>query len=195
MKQCKIQSDEGVQLIKISLLRKRLRSELANLSHVSLGQRQVIVQEVQNIISFVDERNNMCMELAARKFYLEGWRQVLETLLATGSLSDLSYTNRWNILTQIVQDIFSKCLSAENTLPDLVHYLSGVMVILVASLRACALDGTSDPASSVPSLSVALDYVRCLDGTVLRTPAGNPMDYCFKSIQSLFIMFLCVYKF
>ena len=103
MKQCKIQSDEGVQLIKISLLRKRLRSELANLSHVSLGQRQVIVQEVQNIISFVDERNNMCMELAARKFYLEGWRQVLETLLATGSLSDLSYTNRRNILTQIVQ--------------------------------------------------------------------------------------------
>jgi len=24
---------------------------------------------------------------------------------------------------QITQDIFSKCLAAENTLPDLVHYL------------------------------------------------------------------------
>lgn len=173
VKQCEITSEEEVQLTKIALLQNRLRSELANLTNVALGQRQLIVQEVQNILSFVVQRNNIRLELSARRFYLEGWRQVLECLLATGSLNDLSYTHRWNILTQITQDIFTKCLAAENTLPDLVHYLSGVMVILLAGLRTCALEGVGESGSSSGATQTPSDYVRCLDGTILRTPNGN----------------------
>ena len=172
VKQCEIVSEEGVQLTKISLLQNRLRSELANLTNIALGQRQLIVQEVQNILSFVVQRNNIRLELSARRFYLEGWRQVLECLLATGSLNDLSQTHRWNILTQITQDIFTKCLAVDNTLPDLVHYLSGVMVILLAGLRACALEGAGESGSLSTTAQVPTDYVRCLDGTILRTPNG-----------------------
>ena len=171
VKQCEIVSEDEVQLTKISLLQNRLRSELANLTNVALGQRQLIVQEVQSILSFVVQRNNIRLELSARRFYLEGWRQVLECLLATGSLNDLSHTQRWNILTQITQDIFTKCLTADSTLPDLVHYLSGVMVILLAGLRACSLEGVGESGSSTAQMPA--DYVRCLDGTVLRTPSGN----------------------
>jgi nuclear pore complex protein Nup205 len=176
VKQCEIISEEDVQLTKIALLQNRLRSELANLTNVALGQRQLIVQEVQNILSFVVQRNNIRLELSARRFYLEGWRQVLECLLATGSLNDLSYTHRWNILTQITQDIFSKCLAADNTLPDLVHYLSGVMVILLAGLRACALEGVGESGASSGPTKMPSDYVRCLDGTILRTPNGITVD-------------------
>lgn len=167
-------SDEGVQLTKISLLQSRLRSELTSLTNVALGQRQLLMQEVQNVMSFVVQRNNLRLELAARRFYLEGWRQVFECLLATGALNDLPHTHRWNFLTQITQDIFSKCLSVENTLPELVHSLAGVMVILLAGLRACALEGASSEAgltSATPQ--VPSDYVRCLDGTILRTPTGK----------------------
>ena len=60
----------------MSLLRARLRAELAGLTHVALGQRQVIVQEMQHILQFVVQRNNLRLQLAARKFYLDGWRQV-----------------------------------------------------------------------------------------------------------------------
>lgn len=173
VKQCEIVSEDDVQLTKISLLQNRLRSELANLTNVALGQRQLIVQEVQNILSFVVQRNNIRLELSARRFYLEGWRQVLECLLATGSLNDLTHSQRWNILTQITQDIFTKCLTADNTLPDLVHYLSGVMVILLAGLRACALEGVAESGSLSTTAQVPADYVRCLDGTILRTPNGT----------------------
>lgn len=173
VKQCEIVSEDDIQLTKISLLQNRLRSELAHLTNVALGQRQLIVQEVQNILSFVVQRNNIRLELSARRFYLEGWRQVLECLLATGSLSDLSNTHRWNILTQITQDIFTKCLSSDNTLPDLVHYLSGVMVILLAGLRACSLEGTTETRSLSTKAQFPADYVRCLDGTILRTPSSG----------------------
>ena len=173
IQQCEIQSEEGVQLTKMALLQNRLRSELSNLTNVALGQRQLIMQEIQNILTFVVQRNNIRLEMAARRFYLEGWRQVIETLLTTGSLNDLSHTNRWNILTQITQDIFSKCLAAENTLPDLVHYLSGVMVILLTGLRACAIDGGKENNSIQSAIHLPSDYVRCLDGTILRTPIGT----------------------
>jgi len=73
-------------------------------------------------------------------------------------------------LTQITQDIFSKCLAAENTLPDLVHYLSGVVVILLTGLRACAIDGGKEKNSIQSAIHLPTDYVRCLDGTILRTP-------------------------
>ncbi|KAK4018432.1 hypothetical protein OUZ56_000486 [Daphnia magna] len=175
VKQCEIVSEEDVQLTKISLLQNRLRSELANLTNVALGQRQLIVQEVQNILSFVVQRNNIRLELSARRSYLEGWRQVLECLLATGSLNDLSYAQQWNILTQITQDIFTKCLTTDNSLPDLVHYLSGVMVILLAGLRACALEGVNETGSSSNATQVPSDYVRCLDGTILRTQSARSM--------------------
>ena len=173
VKQCEIRSDEGVEITKISLLESRLRSEISNLTNVALGQRQRIMQEVHNILSFVVQRNNIRLELASRKFYLEGWRQVLETLLATGSLNNLSYTSRWNILTQIIQDVFSKCLTTDNTLPELVNYLSGVMIILLAGLRACALVGASESGAIAASALQPSDYVRCLDGTLLRTPTGK----------------------
>ena len=173
IKQCEIHSEEGVQLTKMALLQNRLRSELSNLTNVALGQRQLIMQEIQNILSFVVQRNNTRLEMAARKFYLEGWRQVVETLLTTDSLNDLSHTNRWNILTQITQDIFSKCLAAENTMPELVHYLSGVMVILLTALRACAIDGGKEKRSIQSAIHLPSDYVRCLDGTILRTPIGT----------------------
>ena len=172
VKQCEIVSEEGVQLTKMSLLQSRLRSELANLINVALGQRQLIMQEVQNVLSFVKQRNNIRLEVASRRFYLEGWRQVLESLLATGSLNDLSHT-RWNILTQITQDIFSKCLAVDNTLPDLVHYLSGVMVILLAGLRTCALESAKESDCLSSNTQVPSDYVKCLDGTILRNPTGT----------------------
>lgn len=189
VKQCEFVSDEGVQLTKISLLQNRLRSELTNLTNVALGQRQLLVQEVQNVMSFVVQRNNMRLELAARRFYLEGWRQVLECLLATGALNELPHSHRWNILTQITQDIFSKCLAVDNNLPDLVHYLAGVMVILLAGLRACALEGTGEMGSTTAAQQVPSDYVRCLDGTILRTPNGKSSIFgCFVTIPEEFVI-------
>lgn len=69
---------------------------------------------------------------------------MLETLLATGSLDSLVPTNRWNVLTQIIQDVFAKCLAADgNPLPELVHCLSRAIVILMTGLRACALEAAS----------------------------------------------------
>lgn len=173
VKQCEFLSEEGVQLTKISLLQNRLRSELTNLTNVALGQRQLLLQEVQNVMSFVMQRNNIRLELASRRFYLEGWRQVLESLLATGALNELPHSHRWNILTQITQDIFSKCLATDSTLPDLVHYLAGVMVILLAGLRACALEGVSDLSATSGAQQIPSDYVRALDGTILRAPNGK----------------------
>ena len=173
VKQCEYVSEEGVQMTKISLLQNRLRGELTNLTNVALGQRQLLMQEVQNVMSFVIQRNNLRLELASRRFYLEGWRQVLECLLATGALVELPHSQRWNILTQITQDIFSKCLAVDNNLSDLVHYLAGVMVILLAGMRACALEGTNDSGTTSATPQVPSDYVRCLDGTILRTPNGN----------------------
>lgn len=177
VKQCEIMSEEGVQLTKVSLLQNRLRSELANLTNVALSQRQSIMQEVQSLLAFVVLRNNIRLELAARRFCLEGWKQVLECLLATGSLNDVSQTNRWNILTQITQDIFTKCLTADNILPELVHCLSGVMIILLAGLRACALVGSSETGTLSTTAQAPSDYVKCLDGTILRTPSGNFIFY------------------
>lgn len=186
VKQCEIVSEEGVQLTKMSLLQSRLRSELANLINVALGQRQLIMQEVQNVLSFVKQRNNIRLEIASRRFYLEGWRQVLESLLATGSLNDLSHTQRWNILTQVTQDIFSKCLSVDNTLPDLVHYLSGVMVILLAGLRACALESAKESDLLSSNTQVPSDYVKCLDGTILRTSSGTDKRCAFFYIFTIY---------
>lgn len=168
VKQCEIMNEEGVQLTKVSLLQSRLKIELANLTNVALSQRQSIMQEVQNLLSFVAQRNNVRLELAARRFYLEGWRQVLECLLAAGSMNDLSQANRWNILTQIAQDIFTKCLAADNTLPELVLGLSGVVIILLAGLRTCALEGFADNGGLSTTAKVPSDYVKCLDGTILR---------------------------
>jgi hypothetical protein len=67
-------------------------------------------------------------------------------------------------------------LAADNTLPDLVHYLSGVMVILLAGLRACALEGVGESGASSGPTKMPSDYVRCLDGTILRTPNGITVD-------------------
>lgn len=173
VKQCEIVSDEGVQLTKLSLLQNRLRSELANLTNVALSQRQSIMQEVQNLLSFVAQHNNVRFELAARRFFLEGWRQVLECLLATGSLNEVSQTNRWNILTQITQDTFTKCLAVDNILPELVLGLSGVMIILLVGLRACALEGSTETGGLPTTAQVPNDYVKCLDGTILRSTTSK----------------------
>jgi hypothetical protein len=53
VKQCEIISEEDVQLTKIALFQNRLQSEFANFTNVALGQRQLIIKEIPNTLSFV----------------------------------------------------------------------------------------------------------------------------------------------
>ncbi|EFX62218.1 hypothetical protein DAPPUDRAFT_243862 [Daphnia pulex] len=70
VKHCEIISEEDVQLTKTAyLFHNHLRSEFANFTIVALGQRQQIVQEIPNTLSFVVQQYNFRLELWARRFF------------------------------------------------------------------------------------------------------------------------------
>ncbi|XP_038064864.1 nuclear pore complex protein Nup205-like [Patiria miniata] len=159
-------AERGVaSLCDVRQLHRFLMANLNNLQGASaIGQRPIVMQEIEAVLHNVTKRNSFCQGLAAKRHNFDAWRQVAEVVLTSCPAEVLPPALKQKVVIELLQELLSKVCDEEVT-PDLASPVGGVLLTLMTSLRECIL---SDQTESIPQL-LSAQYVRALDGSVVTT--------------------------
>ncbi|XP_040581995.1 nuclear pore complex protein Nup205 [Lepeophtheirus salmonis] len=135
LKDCETLSSNGERSIKVQELHRILNAELTNLQvSSSLNQRQLINDEIQNILLYAVRWNAVQEEALTRRHLLDAWRQVTEVLLCSIPLDILPSSSKQQLLLELLQTLLNKVLQ-DGTMSELSNKVSGVLLLLLAALR------------------------------------------------------------
>ncbi|XP_041113052.1 nuclear pore complex protein Nup205-like isoform X1 [Polyodon spathula] len=99
----------------------------------AIGQRPLLLEEVNSILQLVVERNRMQQSLSANRHTLQSWRNLVEIVL-TACLQDLIPTeDRQLIIRDLLLDLHDKVLS-EDAAAELMPVVAGSVFTLTAHL-------------------------------------------------------------
>jgi nuclear pore complex protein Nup205 len=144
LKQCHVaaaSTTHGGQhrMVDIKSLHKVLNTELASLQNSTangLGsQRSLIQEEIKLILSYAVQWNGLQERSTSRRNLLDSWRQVAEMLLCTmPEVLVTSVASKQHLLLELLQMLLNK-VSADNAMLEMTNQVSGVVLVLMASLR------------------------------------------------------------
>ncbi|XP_025098310.1 nuclear pore complex protein Nup205-like isoform X3 [Pomacea canaliculata] len=130
-----VQDAEGVAYYDVRSLRRLLIAELDNQQGPMMsGQRPLIMEEIQNLLTVVVKRNSVRERLHQQRQNFQAWRQVAEILLTACPEDLLSGEKRQLIIMELLQELLAK-VAAENTIPESTAPVSGVVLTFMANLR------------------------------------------------------------
>ncbi|XP_033629784.1 nuclear pore complex protein Nup205-like [Asterias rubens] len=167
---CEQPSERGVaSLCDVRLLHHYLTLNLNSLQGSSaVGQRPLVMQEIEAVLLNVAERNNFRQVLAAKRHNFDAWRQVTEVILTSCPAEVLPSGVKQKVVIELLQELLAKVCN-EDVTPDLASPVGGVLLTLMASLRECIL---SDETQSIPQL-LSAQYVQALDGSMMTGVRGD----------------------
>ncbi|XP_052238220.1 nuclear pore complex protein Nup205-like isoform X2 [Dreissena polymorpha] len=152
--------EDGVTFYDVKTLHRILLNELNNLQGTTMaGQRQRILEEIEDILRMVIERNKVCQSLFCKQQGFDSWRQVVEVILSACPADLLQGETRQTVLFEILQDLLKK-VADDNALPELTAPVSGVLLTLMANLRQCFMTHDELPSDQERR---DLQYVTLLD--------------------------------
>ncbi|KAG1652512.1 Nuclear pore complex protein Nup205 [Nymphon striatum] len=135
-KNCEEIVTSEVKLINIQDVHHVLMTEINQLQGAAaIGQRPMIVEEVQTILKHVIKRNNVREEIIAKKQAFEAWRQVTEIILTACPSDLLDGEKRQNILFEIIQELLKKVILDNDSLKELTNPVAGVILTLLTNLH------------------------------------------------------------
>lgn len=104
-----VSSDSGPKLINIKKLHDILRDELNTVqSSIAAGQRQLILQETENILKFAIQLNLQKNIGSSTVRFLEAWGHVTEILFTVAPLFAIPYEVRGGLIIEILQALLKK---------------------------------------------------------------------------------------
>ncbi|XP_069822932.1 nuclear pore complex protein Nup205 [Dendropsophus ebraccatus] len=175
------QKDRSAQTVcNVKLLRRVLLAEINALQGMAaIGQRPLLLEEVNTILQYAVERNKMYQCLHAKRHALESWRQLVEIILTACPQDLIPAEQRQLIIRDLLQDLHDKILDDEAT-KELMPLVAGAVFTLTVHLSQCIRTEQKQPMSA---LGVGQSqYVLMLDGSFAAPPGTDTLSAGFASI-------------
>ncbi|XP_026167552.1 nuclear pore complex protein Nup205 [Mastacembelus armatus] len=182
---CEHVNEQGHTVCNIKLLHRVLVAEVNALQGMAaIGQRPLLMEEVNSILQQVVERNRVRRSLSAKRHALQSWRSLVETLLTACPADLIPADDRQLIIRDLLLDLHDKVLS-EDAAGELMPIVAGAVFTLTAHLsqsvlseqqQCVGLEASSGFASIANSalhliLRKLLDFILCTGGGYQRLRA------------------------
>ncbi|XP_068168784.1 nuclear pore complex protein Nup205 isoform X1 [Antennarius striatus] len=182
---CEHVSEQGHTVCNVKLLHRVLVAEVNALQGLAaIGQRPLLMEEVNSILQQVVERNRVRRSLSAKRHALRSWRSLVETLLIACPADLIPAEDRQLIIRELLLDLHDKVLS-DDAAGELMPIVAGAVFTLTAHLsqsvqseqqQGVGLEASSGFASIANSalhlvLRKLLDFILCTGGGYQRLRA------------------------
>uniref|UniRef100_A0A7N6B7J1 Nucleoporin 205 n=1 Tax=Anabas testudineus TaxID=64144 RepID=A0A7N6B7J1_ANATE len=182
---CEHVNEQGHTVCNVKLLHRVLVAEVNALQGMAaIGQRPLLMEEVNSILQQVVERNRVRRSLSAKRHALQSWRSLVETLLTACPADLIPADDRQLIIRDLLLDLHDKVLS-EDAAGELMPIVAGAVFTLTAQLsqsvlseqqQGAGLETSSGFASIANSalhliLRKLLDFILCTGGGYQRLRA------------------------
>ncbi|KAM6437649.1 nuclear pore complex protein Nup205 [Liasis olivaceus] len=177
---CENRSAHGPIICNVKHLHKVLIAEVNALQGMAaLGQRPLLMEEINTILQYVVERNKLLQCLYAKKHALESWRQLVEIILTACPQDLIQSEDRQLIIRDLLQDLHDKILN-DDAAQELMPVVAGAVFTLTAHLSQSVRTEQKEPfAIPMPAHS---QFVSMLDGSFATSPGSEGMAMGFASI-------------
>ncbi|XP_032435561.1 nuclear pore complex protein Nup205 [Xiphophorus hellerii] len=182
---CEHVNEQGHTVCNVKLLHRVLVAEVNALQGMAaIGQRPLLMEEVNSILQQVVERNRVRRSLSAKRHALQSWRSLVETLLTACPADLIPADDRQLIIRDLLLDLFDKVLS-EDAAGELMSIVAGAVFTLTAQLSQSVLSEQQQGVGSEASSGFAsiansalhlilrklLDFILCTGGGYQRLRA------------------------
>ncbi|KAM9377048.1 nuclear pore complex protein Nup205 isoform 2-T2 [Pholidichthys leucotaenia] len=182
---CEHVNEQGHTVCNVKLLHRVLVAEVNALQGMAaIGQRPLLMEEVNSILQQVVERNRVRRSLSAKRHALQSWRSLVETLLTACPTDLIPADDRQLIIRDLLLDLHDKVLS-EDAAGELMPIVAGAVFTLTAQLsqsvlseqqQGVGIEASSGFASIANSalhliLRKLLDFILCTGGGYQRLRA------------------------
>ncbi|XP_033824153.1 nuclear pore complex protein Nup205 isoform X1 [Periophthalmus magnuspinnatus] len=131
---CEQVNEQGHTVCNVKLLHRVLVAEVNALQGMAaIGQRPLLMEEVNSILQQVVERNRVRRSLNAKRHALQSWRSLVETLLTACPSDLIPAEDRQLIIRDLLMDLHDKVLS-EDAAGELMPIVAGAVFTLTAHL-------------------------------------------------------------
>ncbi|XP_065139571.1 nuclear pore complex protein Nup205 [Paramisgurnus dabryanus] len=183
---CEHVNEQGHTVCNVKLLHRVLLAEINALKGMAaIGQRPLLMEEVNSVLQQVVERNHVRHSLSAKRHALQSWRNLVETILMACPSELIPADQRQLIIRDLLLDLHDKVLS-EDAAGELMPTVAGAVFTLTAQLSQSVL---SEQQGAVPEgvtasgfasiansalhliLRKLLDFILCTGGGFQRLRA------------------------
>ncbi|XP_016130113.1 nuclear pore complex protein Nup205 isoform X2 [Sinocyclocheilus grahami] len=136
---CEHVNEQGHTVCNVKLLHRVLVAEINALQGMAaIGQRPLLMEEVNSILQQVVERNRVRCSLSAKRHALQSWRSLVETILTACPSELIPADQRQLIIRDLLLDLHDKVLS-EDAAGELMPVVAGAVFTLTAHLSQSVL--------------------------------------------------------
>ncbi|KAK7151895.1 hypothetical protein R3I94_008282 [Phoxinus phoxinus] len=183
---CEHVNEQGHTVCNVKLLRRVLVAEINALQGMAaIGQRPLLMEEVNSVLQQVVERNRVRRCLSAKRHALQSWRSLVETILTACPSELIPADQRQLIIRDLLLDLHDKVLS-EDAAGELMPIVAGAVFTLTAHLSQSVLSeqqgavpegGSGSGFASIANsalhliLRKLLDFILCTGGGFQRLRA------------------------
>ncbi|KAL1257028.1 hypothetical protein QQF64_012573 [Cirrhinus molitorella] len=183
---CEHVNEQGHTVCNVKLLHRVLVAEINALQGMAaIGQRPLLLEEVNSILQQVVERNRVRRSLSAKRHALQSWRSLVETILTACPSELIPADQRQLIIRDLLLDLHDKVLS-EDAAGELMPIVAGAVFTLTAHLSQSVLSeqqgaglegGSGSGFASIANsalhliLRKLLDFILCTGGGFQRLRA------------------------
>ncbi|CAI9563160.1 unnamed protein product [Staurois parvus] len=180
MVNCEHKNRQGQTVCSIRHLQRILLAEVNALQGMAaIGQRPLIMEEINTILQFVVQRNRLLQCLHAKRHVLESWRQLVEIILTACPQDLIPAEQRQLIIRDLLQDVHDKILD-DNATKELMPVVAGAVFTLTAHLQQAIYTEQKQPMST--SGMNQSQYVQMLDGSFAASAGGESLSTGYVSI-------------
>ncbi|XP_075458683.1 nuclear pore complex protein Nup205 [Ascaphus truei] len=177
---CEHKNRRGQTVCNVKLLHRVLVAEVNTLQGMAaIGQRPLLMEEINTILQYVVERNKLLQSLHAKRHALESWRQLVEIILTACPQDLIKAEDRQLIIRDLLQDVHDKILD-DDAAQELMPLVAGAVFTLTAHLSQSVRTEQKQPMAT-PGLGQS-QYVLMLDGSFAAPPGAESMPTGFASI-------------
>ncbi|XP_075066511.1 nuclear pore complex protein Nup205 isoform X3 [Mixophyes fleayi] len=176
---CEQKNRRGQTVCNVKFLRCVLIAEVNALQGMAaIGQRPLLMEEINTILQYVVERNKLLQCLHAKRHALESWRQLVEIILTTCPQDLIQAEQRQLIIRDLLQDVHDKILD-DDAAQELMPVVAAAVFTLTAHLSQSIRTEQKQPLT--PGVNQS-QYVRMLDGTFASPLGTESLSAGFASI-------------
>ncbi|TFK03385.1 Nuclear pore complex protein Nup205 [Platysternon megacephalum] len=177
---CEHKNARGQVICNVKYLHRVLVAEVNALPGMAaIGQRPLLMEEINTILQYVVERNKLLQCLHAKRHALESWRQLVEIILTACPQDLIQAEDRQLIIRDLLQDLHDKILD-DDAAQELMPVVAGAVFTLTAHLSQSVRTEQKRPlAVPVPGHS---QYFLMLDGSFTSSPGSEGISVGFASI-------------
>lgn len=126
---------QNPRLINVKKLHQVLIDELTTLQGTAAAsQRQLILQEIQKVLTYAIKVNNVRQYEAATIRFMDAWRQLVQVIFVTLPADVMTLEEQQILIVELLETLLNKMLGSQ-PLPEVATLASGAVLLLMNALN------------------------------------------------------------